>query len=317
MAALEESARSHANRVLAIVDNQRKALSIVVAKAGKSAEDAEVQAEAAMARLAEASQRHQDDAKSLRVQLGELKSMIDAQSQHVQDERRRCEELLGELVEVCSRCEERLAEQMQERRRCEELLASTKELLSATDFDFAHSQRQHFEAQQPKLMAKALLSRESLPGIIHEAQAVARSRSPSLSRVGASSHSGASSRSSSVASCTRGRSLERKQGPLASHQRAAGGSFPQQPAVPWAPGSSQVFAISSDASQPPPPPTFVTPWGQMFAMAEMGIAPAQQQPQADQAATAAEGAAAAAVAGGTSPSLRESFAPVRLLTDMD
>ena len=56
--------------------------------------------------MEDATQRHHADAKAVRRELGELKSIIDAQSAHLVEERRACEKLLDDARELVSGLED-------------------------------------------------------------------------------------------------------------------------------------------------------------------------------------------------------------------
>jgi hypothetical protein len=88
MAYLEEHCREHANRVLGVVFNQKADLVLQVEKANEAVCDLERKTSNAIKLLEEATQRHQADAKVVRCELGQLKAIIDSQSERLVEERR-------------------------------------------------------------------------------------------------------------------------------------------------------------------------------------------------------------------------------------
>ena len=141
MVEIEECCRNHANKVFEVANNQKVALGTVVHKATQ----AQAQVELAIERMASATSRHQEEAKSLRSELGALRELVDEQSKRLEEERLQCESALE---------------------RFKELLALQDPL---------------FEAWQTDLVRRSQLSTASMSDIITEAQRAARSRDTSRS----------------------------------------------------------------------------------------------------------------------------------------
>ena len=107
MAYLEDLCRQHVNRVLGVINNKKAELVAKVDKVTKGlsfvVDVLDDKTAKSIKSLEDATQRHHADAKAVRRELGELKSLIDVQTERLMDERRACEKLLKEaheLVEV-------------------------------------------------------------------------------------------------------------------------------------------------------------------------------------------------------------------------
>ena len=110
MAYLEDLCRQHVHRVLGVINNKKAEL---VAKVDKVTTGLSVVVDVLEGKTAksiksmeDATQRHHADAKAVRRELGELKSIIDAQSERLVQERRACERLLEDTRELVSSLED-------------------------------------------------------------------------------------------------------------------------------------------------------------------------------------------------------------------
>ena len=201
MEELAKTTQEQANSVLEIVNNQRVALGTVVHQAGQVQDELDK----ACTRLQGASDRHQQEAQDLRVELGKLREEILQQAEHVQNERRACEDA---LEAKCHRCEQTLQEMQQ--------------LYGL------------YEAQQEEVIfqSRHIQNDEDLVAVIERAQSVSQSRSPSSRRVAASmglhNNSGKNQRSrppSRGPADTRGRSSAAGQAFTRGRSSGAGQAF--------------------------------------------------------------------------------------------
>ena len=110
MAYLEDLCRQHVNRVLGVINNKKAELVAKVDKVTKGlsfvVDVLEGKTAKSIKSMEDATQRHHADAKAVRRELGELKSIIDAQSERLVQERRACERLLEDTRELASSLED-------------------------------------------------------------------------------------------------------------------------------------------------------------------------------------------------------------------
>ena len=94
MAYLEELCREHIKRVLGVMNNKKAELVAKVDKVTKGlslvVDVLESKTAKSIKSMEDATQRHHADAKAVRRELGELESIIDAQSERLVKERRAC-----------------------------------------------------------------------------------------------------------------------------------------------------------------------------------------------------------------------------------
>ena len=199
MTELEETCREHAHRVMRCIDNQKKDLVESADRVSNHVEiavcDLERRTAKAIERFEEVTQRHQTDAKALRCELGELKTIIDSSSEHLAKEREQCERILEDARQILSGLEDKVEvpENIEyrniakERLHCEQVLADARHLLSNMNINHRMPVSQHsevetddFRAAQRILMSQArFATSDVMAHVIRRAQSTAASRSPS------------------------------------------------------------------------------------------------------------------------------------------
>ena len=167
MTELESLCRTHANQVFTILQRRQEGFQGEMARS-------EVAADAAIARLDAAAQRHQRDAEILRKELGELKEAIDFQSQQASADLLKMERLAEQATEDLQQMSTALEQMTTVQASLEQVEALVAEVRLVVGF----------QAGQRQLVAHARALPQaqrghSMPAIIREAQQVATSRSPS------------------------------------------------------------------------------------------------------------------------------------------
>ena len=183
---LEEVTREHSNKVFRVLTNQREACQDIVKECQAIVSQASTDADAACRRLDEAADRHQRDGAALRSELGLLKEMIDAQSLQCQTDLGKMERLAQQALDSLDRqaafhaqTEEQLSRLAQVEHQVETVVSQVSEHLAAPHGG-AVSPAVDFKTEQQGVIQEARNRPAScLPGIIAQAQQVARSREPS------------------------------------------------------------------------------------------------------------------------------------------
>ena len=176
MTYLEELCREHAHRVMKCIDNQKKDLidsaNNVSNHVVHAVSDLERRTSAAIERFEEVTHRHQTDAKALRCELGELKEIIDSSSEHLAEERQKCQQLLEDARQLLSTLEDNVKDARHLlsdlNNNCQ--LSESRNSEVGTNDDFRIVQR--------NLMSQARVA-TSMAHVIRRAQSAAASRSPS------------------------------------------------------------------------------------------------------------------------------------------
>ena len=132
----------------------------------------------ACARLAAAADRHLREGAELRRELGNLKGLIDDQSQQVQADLQKMEKLASQALEHLER-QELLNAQTEEQLQRLSALDMMYQTVHASVQDL-QMKSMNFKHEQEKVIASSRVSRaESMPVVLKRAQCVASSRSPS------------------------------------------------------------------------------------------------------------------------------------------
>ena len=169
MTELERVCRRHANQVFTILQRRQESFH-------GELERCEVAAEAAIARLDAAAQRHQRDAEVLRSEIGELKDAIDFQSAQSAEDLQKMERLAQQSMEDVERMSTALERMSTVEASLEQVEALVREVRLAEGFQ-AGQRQLVAHARAIRAMPQAMRG-QSLPAIIREAQHVATSRSP-------------------------------------------------------------------------------------------------------------------------------------------
>ena len=186
MAELEQVCRSHVNKVLKVLDNQKQALEEMVANAKRNGDGI-------CDRLHQSGERHQAEAKVLRQELGQLKEAIDTASAKQREE---AEASIAKMEKLAQQAADAIEQHEALDQKCQDKLERFAKLEKQTEEDLRQLKTVAFPIQQWRLILRSRASNlrtSSMPAILREAQRVAKSRSPtrglgvkaSLSRVAA------------------------------------------------------------------------------------------------------------------------------------
>ena len=205
MTELEELCRSHSNNVMKVMDNQRQAVDAAVESAQRKVTGLEDRVARCTDTLESASERHRADGQALRIDLHNLKDLIDKSHEKIVEERGQCRRLLEEARQVLSDAEDRVQPELQSLQQPVAALdpLGLHGVQPQVEPQHQHRGRSHFRSAQRRLESMARSSsgsRESMRSILAQAQVTARARSPTSGTQVTALQSPAHSRAASAGS---------------------------------------------------------------------------------------------------------------------